>query len=199
MSNKSILEKGYPDNLIRTVWPCYYLYDIDINGVMEVVNNLPVRERKILKYRYENKMLLKYIATIENVTSNRIKQIENKAVYTIRREANKFITKKPADIRDNMVTAENLTDGETFRYGGFDRNFDMTYEDLYRTGIISDTCPCCNEKFDAKAHPYMGIFKTDIDAVQFRIICKKCAYAISPRVIESDGKSHKGIGRKHPI
>lgn len=103
-----------------------------------------------------------------------------------------------SDMSIEKVKRTTLKDKETWRYVGmFDRHPDWTVkhwreqQEKY-SGAENPyiTCPCCGKPFGDNEYPYMGAFKVPVPVgnYRFRIICKKCAYRISDKVTEADGK-----------
>lgn len=63
---------------------------------------LTERERQVMSYRYFDKMTLDEVAAVHNVTRERIRQIEIKALRKIRSKRNKWVIYHKDDVYDNV-------------------------------------------------------------------------------------------------
>ena len=86
----------------------------------------------------------------------------------------------------------------TFVYGGFERKYEKTAgEWAAETEWLGAenrfiTCPICHKDFDREKPVSTGAFyQKSNDTMRLHIICKDCAYKISPVVIEADGSEIK--------
>lgn len=90
----------------------------------------------------------------------------------------------------------NLKDKETWRYTGvLIRHPEWTIkewrkqdDELLGKGDKFISCSCCHKHFEDDEYPYMGTFSVAKGQYMFKIICKECAYKISDKVTETDGK-----------
>lgn len=75
----------YPFNLALDIFGSEEIInEIYINGLLEALTTLTDREQRILKCRYEDKLTLEQVAKSENVTRERIRQIQTKALTKLR-------------------------------------------------------------------------------------------------------------------
>lgn len=190
MACPNVIKKSYPENLITSIWPRHYLYDIDMQAVLDAVETLPERRRYIIRFRYEDRMTYAQIGEAMNVTPQRAKQLLTSAHAKIKKKSENAVRLKPKDVRENMLTAETL-EGDAGRYTGVFKDPDMTFGMITGKLIDATECPCCGKPFDKNGYPYAGLFRTGENELHIRIICRDCAYAISPRVLEFDGRRHK--------
>lgn len=75
--------------------------------------------------------------------------------------------------------------GESFRYGGFFHDYEMTAKE---TG--ADVCYVCHKDFGDEEKPYCRVFPAGEGRSRFGIICRKCAYSFGDGVIEADGETY---------
>lgn len=66
---------------------------------------LTERERQVISYRYFDKMTLDEVAAVYNVTRERIRQIEAKALRKIRSRRNKWVIYNKDEVYDNVKRA----------------------------------------------------------------------------------------------
>ena len=87
---------GYPVNLVDAVFCCEYDWTIDddhIAGLKAALETLTEREQQILKYRFEDCMTYEDVGKVFNVTRERIRQIEAKALRKLRHPARQKMIK----------------------------------------------------------------------------------------------------------
>ena len=79
---------------------------------------------------------------------------------------------------------------ESFRWGGIERLFNETIAFWKENDEEHFTeCACCGRPFKDDEFPYSNFFEQS-DGSRLAIICKECAYKISPFVIEADGTKY---------
>lgn len=119
MSTNVLNSVGYPFNLIDAIFCGEYewLDDEDhMNGLNHALETLSERERKIIRMRYYDIMTLEDVAKDFNITRERIRQIEAKAVRKLRHPARKnFILhgyEGGAELKELKVREEELDNRE---------------------------------------------------------------------------------------
>lgn len=82
------------------------------------------------------------------------------------------------------VEGKEEIDGEPFRWGGIEREFERTAKEWQKDGGEQyEKCHLCKEPFKPDEHLYCATFKQPEGGMRFRILCKKCAYSFG-KVIE---------------
>ena len=81
--------------------------------------------------------------------------------------------------------AEQKKRGESFRFGGFCRDYDATARDFGKT-----ECYHCHKPFGEDEKPYCRIFPVGDGKSMFGLICRDCAYSFGDGVIERDGETY---------
>lgn len=119
MSTNVLNSVGYPFNLIDAIFCGEYewLDDEDhMNGLNHALGTLSEREQKVIRMRYYDIMTLEDVAKAFNVTRERIRQIEAKAVRKLRHPARQnFILhgyEGGAELKNLKVREEELDNRE---------------------------------------------------------------------------------------
>ncbi len=104
MTNKN--KNEYPYNLITDVVDGDCLLPFDVEGSLEyVLTTLPERERNAVIMYYKDKMTCAAIAKINNVTTERARQIISRALHKLRHQTRiQYITKGVSGIIEEQKT-----------------------------------------------------------------------------------------------